>query len=333
MKCLILGSRRFAFVLELQQTLFDAQMLRRRSLQSATQSNHNQLDTLLVCQHSPAVYTIGNRDTTVAGFPGNTKIDSTAKVGQVLGVHEGLEVYKLNRGGGITWHGPGQLVVYPIVNVVPLFRHCEDALKGTSAIRWFVGLLEQTLILSVRELLLNGKDDAMGSPFSIFSEQVGVWVQKRDTEDKARKVASLGIHCSGGISMHGISLNVHNNNSYFKKIVMCEMPGRQATSIRSSLSENALEAKDDYEDLSQALRNGTQRVSDNDLFRSLESRVPRVLHGLLTGSLHVVGDSDVNNNKGLEHGKEQGILSSLEVLDFREASEEHVRKRIQQIIS
>ncbi|XP_047514693.1 putative lipoyltransferase 2, mitochondrial [Pieris napi] len=147
-------------------------------------------DTLLLVEHKP-VYTVGIRDDT-----SNDEINRLKDLG--------AEFRKTNRGGLITFHGPGQLVAYPIINL----KHYKTSVK------WYVQNLEQTIINLCDELGVK----ASRSPHT------GVWIEDN-------KVAAIGIHASRYVTSHGISLNCDNDLSWFEHIVPCGIEDKGVTSL------------------------------------------------------------------------------------------------------
>jgi len=154
-------------------------------------------DVLLLLQH-PSVFTIGR-------FRGGE--DITVPL-EVL-ARDGIAVFHTNRGGGITYHGPGQLVGYPIVNLR------ENGLDVCEYIR----KLEAVII----RLLL-----ALGIKGHRITEYPGVWVDEK-------KVCSIGIHVSHYITTHGFALNVTNDLRYFKYVRPCGLSGEVMTSVSELL--------------------------------------------------------------------------------------------------
>jgi lipoyl(octanoyl) transferase len=154
-------------------------------------------DTLLLLEHPP-VYTRGRRSQ-----PGELTL------GEDFYRARGIEVVATDRGGRVTYHGPGQLVGYPIMGVVDVLAHLrtiEDAI---------VAALAQEGI-AARSRLQDGPD------------YTGVWVAER-------KIASLGVHVSRGISTHGFAVNVDNDLEPFSWVVACGLPDVAMTSIAVEL--------------------------------------------------------------------------------------------------
>jgi len=150
-------------------------------------------DTLLVTEHFP-VYTLGR-----------TARAEHAGEGWTCGVINGIPVYASERGGSVTYHGPGQLVGYPILK---LRDHCA----GPKA---YVARLEETLIRALA---------AVGVPSGRRSGMPGVWVDDR-------KIAAVGVRIAQGVTRHGFALNVVNDLTPFSAVVPCGLAGCRMTSV------------------------------------------------------------------------------------------------------
>ena len=153
-------------------------------------------NTLILIEH-PSVYTAGRR-TDILERP-----------------QDGTPVIDVDRGGRITWHGPGQIVGYPIVR-----------LEKRNEVVGFVRTIENALIKTLSE-------------FEIFGIQIpgktGVWIKDSESE---RKMAAIGIRVAKGVTMHGFALNVCPDLSYFNQIIPCGMPEAQTTSMRRELKKD-----------------------------------------------------------------------------------------------
>jgi lipoate-protein ligase B len=154
-------------------------------------------DVLLLLQHPP-VFTIGR-------FRGGEDITVPA---DTL-ARDGIAVSHTNRGGGTTYHGPGQLVGYPILNLKEIGL----------GVREYIGKLEATII---RVLL------ALGIRAHRVAERPGVWVSDK-------KICSIGIHISHHITTHGFALNVSNDLRYFEYVRPCGLSGKAMTSVSQLL--------------------------------------------------------------------------------------------------
>jgi lipoyl(octanoyl) transferase len=118
---------------------------------------------------------------------------------------DGIDVFEVERGGDVTYHGPGQLVGYPILD---LSRHRQD-------LHWYLRTLEQALIDALAEL---------GIPAERNPGYTGVWTRQR-------KIASLGVHVKQWVTWHGFALNVTTDLGDFERIVPCGIPGVVMTSV------------------------------------------------------------------------------------------------------
>lgn len=152
--------------------------------------------TLILLQHPP-VFTAGR-----------STLDSERPI-------DGSKVVDVDRGGKITFHGPGQIVGYPIVK-----------LKKPNDVVGFVRQLEKALIQICQDFNIEGQT---------YCERSGVWV--RD-ERGDRKIAAIGIRVAKGVTMHGFALNVNPDLSYFDRIIPCGIADAQVTSMEKELNQN-----------------------------------------------------------------------------------------------
>lgn len=158
---------------------------------------------LLFCEHPP-VYTLGK-----SGDEAHVLISKEELAKRNIGY------YPTNRGGDITFHGPGQVVGYPILDLEKYYTDIGKYLRS----------LEEVII---RVLALYGlKGDR--SP-----GETGVWLDP-DNKMKARKICAMGVRCSRWVTMHGFALNVNTNLDYFTMIVPCGIPDKQVTSLEKEL--------------------------------------------------------------------------------------------------
>ena len=155
-------------------------------------------DTLLLLEH-PAVYTLGRRSE-----PGDLPL------GEAFYRDQGIDIVRTDRGGKLTYHGPGQLVGYPIVHVARIPEHIRT--------------MEAAIVdaLAQEGIEARGRDHE-GAAFT------GVWVQDR-------KIASIGVHVSRGVSMHGFAVNVDNDLAPFEQVVACGLPTTRMTSVAREVS-------------------------------------------------------------------------------------------------
>jgi lipoyl(octanoyl) transferase len=160
-----------------------------RALAQARIDGHLPHDVLLLLEH-PAVVTLGR----------NSHPDHLIS-------RDGVEVFEIERGGDVTFHGPGQLVGYPIID---LSHHKPD-------LHWYLRTLEQALIAALAELGIAAERNP---------GYTGVW-----TRERGRKIASIGIHVKQWVTWHGFALNVTTDLSQFERIVPCGIPGVEMTSV------------------------------------------------------------------------------------------------------
>ena len=167
---------------------------------------------LIFCAH-PHVYTLGK-----SGKEENLLLQKSE-----LKLH-GAEFYHINRGGDITYHGPGQLVGYPIFDLDFFFHD----------IHLFIDMLEDAIIATLKHYGIEAGRGPKG--------YTGVWVDWEHPE-KARKICAFGMHTSRWVTMHGFALNVNTDLSYYKHIIPCGIDDRDVTSMQRELGKNVDEAE------------------------------------------------------------------------------------------
>ena len=156
---------------------------------------------------------------------------------------KGIEFFKINRGGDITFHGPGQLVGYPII----------DLEKFTTDLGWYLRSLEEVIILTMADYGLKG-DRSKG--------ETGVWLDA-DIKGKERKICAMGIRCSRWITMHGVACNVNTDLDYFNYIVPCGIQNKQVTSLQKELGTTV-----PMEEVKQKVRSNFERVFEVEMRES-----------------------------------------------------------------
>jgi len=174
---------------------------------SKTANRDNQTTTptenYLVFVEHPHVYTLGK-----SGKPENLLLDEK-------GLEEkSASYYKINRGGDITYHGPGQIVGYPILDLDNFFTD----------IHLYLRTLEEAIIQTLAEY---------GIQAGRYPGYTGVWIDPDN--DKARKICAMGVRCSRWVTMHGFAFNVNSNLDYFKNIVPCGIDDKDVTSMAREL--------------------------------------------------------------------------------------------------
>lgn len=161
-------------------------------------------NTLIFCEH-PHVYTLGKS--------GN---ENNLLVNEDYLKSLGASFYKINRGGDVTYHGPGQIVGYPILDLENFFTDIHKYLR----------MLEEAVILTLKDYGLNGERS---------DGETGVWFDVSTA--KARKICALGVKTSRWVSMHGFAFNVNSDLSYFGNIVPCGIVDKQVTSLQKELNK------------------------------------------------------------------------------------------------
>jgi len=159
---------------------------------------------LLFVEHDH-VYTLGNRGNE------NNLIFDKKRLEEM-----GIKYHKTNRGGDITYHGPGQLVCYPILDLENFYRDIHKYLRD----------LEEVVINTL---------DYFNISASVNSKETGVWLDVGTPEE--RKICAMGIKVSRWVTMHGLALNVNTNLSYFNGIVPCGISEKGVTSISNELNK------------------------------------------------------------------------------------------------
>jgi lipoyl(octanoyl) transferase len=187
-----------------QETLFKEKVdckFVNRSLAESEQvlpQNH-----LIFCEH-PHVYTLGKSGS-----------ENHLLVNEAFLQKIGATYIPINRGGDITYHGPGQLVGYPILDLEQFFTDIHKYLR----------FLEEAVILTLAEYGIKGER---------YEGFTGVWLDV-DDQLKARKICAMGVRCSRWVTMHGFAFNVNTNLDYFSHIVPCGIDDKQVTSLQKEL--------------------------------------------------------------------------------------------------
>jgi lipoyl(octanoyl) transferase len=160
---------------------------------------------LIFCQH-PHVFTLGK-----SGKESNLLLDQKA-----LDIVR-AKFYKINRGGDITYHGPGQIVAYPILDLENFFTDIHKYLR----------LLEEAVILTLQEYYIEaGRIQGL----------TGVWID-HEKQINPRKICALGVKTSRWVTMHGLAFNVNTDLDYFNYIIPCGIPDKAVTSMAKELGK------------------------------------------------------------------------------------------------
>ena len=196
-----LGVKSYNDSLKIQEELFQKTI----ELKSVNRKEDTQIPTqnyLLWVEHTPVI---------TLGKSGKIK---NLLLGEKQLKEKGIEYYPTNRGGDITFHGPGQIVGYPIMDLDNFFTDIHKYLR----------YLEEAILLTLEEYDLNGAR-SIG--------ETGVWLDVGTPF--ARKICAMGVKASRWVTMHGFALNVNTNLSYFDYIVPCGIEGKAVTSLAKEL--------------------------------------------------------------------------------------------------
>ena len=159
---------------------------------------------LLFCQHPPT-YTLGK-----SGKPEHLLLDEAGLAAR------GATFHRINRGGDITFHGPGQLVAYPLL----------DLENFRPDIHWYLRALEEAVIQTLA---------TYGLRAGRIAGLTGVWLDWEAGAANPRKICALGVRCSRWVTLHGLALNVNTDLSYFGHIVPCGIADKAVTSLQAEL--------------------------------------------------------------------------------------------------
>ncbi|GAM18867.1 hypothetical protein SAMD00019534_020420, partial [Acytostelium subglobosum LB1] len=188
---------------ELQQLLVERQQRLKAAREASTADDVNVTilneDLMLLVEHTPT-YTNGRRNKGTLGIDQSTLL--------------GADYFESSRGGELTYHGPGQLVAYPIL----------DLRQQQLTLRCYVSTLEKAIIATCDQFGVNAKT----------TENTGVWV------DDQRKIAAIGVQYQRFITSHGLALNCNTDLNYFKQIVACGLKDKDTTSLAKVLGDPSL---------------------------------------------------------------------------------------------
>lgn len=218
-----LGTREYKSTWEYQELVFDQIIQQKLQKRDESTPTHPLTGYLIFVEH-PHVYTLGK-----SGTENNLLINDSflKKINATY--------YKSNRGGDITYHGPGQVVGYPIFDLEPM---------GLS-VKKYIDQLEEVIILTLAEYGLSGQR---------LNGATGVWLDP-DIPGKARKICAIGVKASRYVTMHGFALNVNTNLHYFSYINPCGFIDKGVTSLAKevempiSIDEVKEKLKDHFADV------------------------------------------------------------------------------------
>jgi lipoyl(octanoyl) transferase len=199
-----LGLADYAETWDLQEKILaETIRLKLENRDRTPEDQHPPRHLLLFCEH-PHVYTLGK-----SGQEEHLLADGK-QLSEI-----GATYHKINRGGDITYHGPGQLVGYPIFDLDHFFNDIHQYLR----------LLEEAIIRTCADYgIVAGRIEGL----------TGVWLDVQNPE-RARKICAFGVRCSRWVTMHGFAFNVNSNLSYFNRIVPCGISDKGVTSLQQEL--------------------------------------------------------------------------------------------------
>ena len=186
---------------DFQEKLFNKTLSIKSKNKKEATSNKTE-NHLIFCEH-PHVYTLGK-----SGKQENLLVNEEYLKSR------GASFYKTNRGGDITYHGPGQIVGYPIFDLDNFFHDIHKYLR----------LLEEGVILTLKEYGVNGERS---------DGETGVWLDVG--MPSARKICALGVKASRWVTMHGFAFNINTDLSYFENIIPCGIVGKNVTSLEQEI--------------------------------------------------------------------------------------------------
>ena len=200
---------------DLQESLF-AETIALKIARRNGETEEPTKNRILFCEH-PHVYTLGKS--------GN---ENHFLLNEKTLVHYNATYYKINRGGDITYHGPGQLVVYPILDLDYFF----------SDIHKYLRYLEEAVIQTI-------------ATYGVVGERMdgltGVWIEPNTPRE--RKICAFGVKCSRWVTMHGIGFNINTDLTYFNHIIPCGIEDKSVTSLQKELGRPV-----DFEEVSSILK-------------------------------------------------------------------------------
>jgi lipoyl(octanoyl) transferase len=190
----------------------------------------------LLCEHLP-VYTLGK-----SGSMDNVLLSD------IQMKDKGIDFFKTNRGGDITFHGPQQIVGYPILDLEKFYTDIGKYLRN----------LEETVIQTLAEYNILGERSA---------GETGVWIEP-GVIGKERKICAIGVRCSRWITMHGFALNVNTDLDYFNNIIPCGIQNKLVTSM-----EKEMGGKLDYEEVKESIKRNFGKVFETAFIVQQDIRI------------------------------------------------------------
>lgn len=199
-----IGLKDYKETWDYQVDIFTELVVSKKNRTKGVDSSLKSLPGTLIFVEHPHVYTLGK-----SGLENNLLLDHLQLQA------EGASFYKIDRGGDITYHGPGQIVGYPIFDLEVINLGLKD----------YIFKLEEAIIRTVGEL---------GISASRLEGGTGVWLEP-ETKGKARKICAIGVKASRYVTMHGFAFNVNTDLAYFSNINPCGFTDKGVTSVRNEL--------------------------------------------------------------------------------------------------
>lgn len=219
-----LGQLNYQAAWDLQESLLKENVRRK----SATADNPSTEHYLLFVEHPP-VYTLGK-----SGNKENVLLSDE----ELQANH--IEFFHTNRGGDITFHGPDQIVGYPILDLEKYYTDIGKYLRN----------IEEVIILTMAEYGIKGERSA---------GETGVWIDP-DLPGRERKICAIGVRCSRWVTMHGFAFNVNTDLSYFNHIIPCGIVNKQVTSLQQELGREL-----DMQEVKEKVKRNFERVFESSL--------------------------------------------------------------------
>ncbi len=199
-----LGHAPYKETWDFQEELFERNVQRKLQNRSEGKADGEGTEDVLLFVEHPHVYTLGKSGDAFHLLVSEEKLKEI-----------GATYYPINRGGDITYHGPGQIVGYPLLDLEHFFTDIHKYMR----------YLEEAIIRTIAHYgIVGGRIDGL----------TGVWLDIDDPK-KARKIAALGVKCSRWLTMHGFAFNVNTDLNYFNHIVPCGITDKKVTSLSNEL--------------------------------------------------------------------------------------------------
>lgn len=219
-----LGQLNYQAAWDLQESLLKENVRRKSGEADKLSTEHY----LLFVEHPP-VYTLGK-----SGNKENVLLSDE----ELQANH--IEFFHTNRGGDITFHGPDQIVGYPILDLEKYYTDIGKYLRN----------IEEVIILTMAEYGIKGERSA---------GETGVWIDP-DVPGRERKICAIGVRCSRWVTMHGFAFNVNTDLTYFNHIIPCGIVNKQVTSLQQELGR-----KPDMQEVKEKVKRNFERVFESQL--------------------------------------------------------------------